>query len=188
MEGVKRTFIAIKIEPGKYLLDALNMCREELAGEKIRWVHPDNIHITLKFLGDTPVEKIPGIIEVVGQVAGKHGAFPLTFKGLGVFRDLKHPRVFWAGIDSGPAISRIKQDIDQGLNPYGFEPENRDFRPHLTLGRIKYIRNTAMLEGLLRQYREKEFQVFQASELTYYESILRPSGPEYIVLSRLPLD
>jgi 2'-5' RNA ligase len=188
MEGVKRTFIAIKIEPGEHLLDLLSRCREELSGEKIRWVHPDNIHITLKFLGETPVEKIPGITGVIGQVGLKHGSFNLTFKGLGVFRNLQHPRVLWVGIEPGPAMPRIKRDMDHGLQPFGFEPENRDFRPHLTLGRIKYVRDTAGLEGLLGQYREMEFQVYRVDQLILYESILKPSGPEDVVLSSAPLN
>ncbi len=184
---MRRTFIAIKIEAGALLLDVLDVCRKELSGERIRWVRPDNIHITLKFLGDTLPEQLSGITNAIRQTVVDHPAFSLKFKGIGVFRNLKNPRVLWMGIESSTALSEIKQDLDYNLQPFGFETESREFRPHLTLGRIKYLGNVSGMEHLLSRFKDQEFQLSEINDIIYYESILKPSGPEYIVLSRLQL-
>ena len=182
-----RTFIAIKIDPGESLLGVLNACRKELSNERIRWVRPDNIHITLKFLGDTPHEQIPEITDKIRQIAMEHPNFQLTFKGIGIFRNLQQPRVLWMGIESNPVLSEIKRDLEHKLQPFGFEPENREYRPHLTLGRIKNLVTSTGLEQLLRRFKDQVFQVSEINDIIYYESILKPSGPEYTVLSRMQL-
>jgi len=184
---MKRTFIAIKIEAEELMLDVLNACREELINERIRWVQPDKIHITLKFLGDTSTEQLSEISNVISDIAGNHPAFSLTFKGMGIFGKIKQPRVLWMGIERNPVISEIKQDLDISLQVHGFEADSREFRPHLTLGRIKNLDDNSRMEYLLSLYKDMEFQVSEITDMIFYESILKPTGPEYIVLSRMQL-
>ena len=184
---MKRTFIAVKIEPGEALVNVLNECRQELAGERISWVQPQNIHITLKFLGDTREGQIQPISGTIRKVAGEHRSFDLKFRNLGVFRNLRNPRVLWVGIERNPVMEEIKHDLDQHLADFGYEPENREFRPHLTLGRIKFLKDLTGLEHLILRYSDQEFQVSGIREIIYYESILKPYGPEYTAIGRMSL-
>jgi len=184
---MKRTFIAIKIHPGEKMLEILDYCRNALVQEKIKWVDPGVMHITIVFLGDTDESIITSVSDIIKQAALKYPPFDLFFRGTGIFRNMHDPRVIWIGTEINTVMQNIKAELDNQLSKFGFEKETREFRPHLTLGRIKYLKNKSSLEEAINLYKEKDVQRELISELIYYESILKPAGPEYHPIITAPL-
>ena len=131
-----RAFIAIKLPDDikEHLAFVITRLKPGLENA-VKWVNPEAIHLTLKFLGNVPSHKIADITEAISGVAGKTGAFDLELNGCGVFPNLKWPRVAWVGLGGNiDAIKLLQQEIDLALRPFGFTPEVREFSPHLTLG------------------------------------------------------
>lgn len=184
---MKRTFIAIRIRTGEKVKEILNCFKEMLAGENIRWVDPAVMHITFTFLGDTDEKIIPSVIDIIKRTAIKSPPFELVFRGTGIFKNLRDPRVIWIGTETNPVMQSIKTELDNELSRFSFEKETREFRPHLTLGRIKWIKNRSLLEEALKLYEDQVIQKEMISEVIYYESILKPSGPEYHSIINAPL-
>jgi len=184
---MKRLFYAIDIVPGRTMLEAFNLIRHRLRLEKINWVAAEQMHITLAFLGDTEDGLIPGLIAGTEAMLARHGGFDITLAATGVFRNLHDPRVFWIGCDVAQELQQIKADLDSFLAGYGFEPENRAFSPHLTLGRIKGLRNPNQLAQVITLYKDTVFQCDAIRQIILYESRLRPAGPEYIPVRKFDL-
>jgi len=169
------------------MLEILDHFRHVLIQEKIKWVDPGIMHITIAFLGDTDESIISSVSEIIKQAALKHPPFELVFSGTGIFRNLNDPRVIWIGTEKNPVMQSIKTELDNELSKFGFEKETREFRPHLTLGRIKYLNNRSALEEALKLSGAHDVQKELINELIYYESILKPAGPEYLSIINVPL-
>lgn len=183
---MKRTFIAIDIEAGPKLIEDFEMVRYRLRLERINWVPIGNLHLTLYFLGDTEEELLSDIPQVIGNIANKIDYFELTLRSFGVFKNLRDPRVLWFGIDHCDLLYQIKKELDLGLSDFGFIPETRPFSPHLTLGRVKVIRQQNQLVQLITLFKEIVIQNQLVTKLTFYESKLSPDGPIYIPLYVAP--
>ena len=184
---MKRTFIATRIEPSTELLNAYTKLRNELENEKIKWVDPEIFHLTLFFIGDTEEESIAEIGNELSNLVDQLEKTTIRLQGLGVFKNIHKPRVLWAGIEDFEGLRRIKTLLDKTLLQLGFVPDNREFKPHLTLARIKWLDDKNKLNELLDIYRGQFFQVASISEIVYYESILKPSGPVYKPIERFVL-
>jgi 2'-5' RNA ligase len=184
---MKRTFIAIKIHPGEKMREILDYFKQSLSQEKIKWVDPGIMHITITFLGDTDEKIIPSVSDAIKQISLNHPPFELIFRDAGIFRNLRDPRVIWIGTETNPVMQSLKANLDNELSRFGFEKETREFRPHLTLGRIKWIKNISALEEAINLYKDQEVQKESINELIYYESILKPEGPLYMPIIILPL-
>jgi 2'-5' RNA ligase len=184
---MKRTFIATKINPGEKLLQTYTKLRNELKNEKIKWVNSDHFHITLFFLGDTDEENIPQIKSRLNDIAQEFHSFKISLSGLGVFKNINKPRVLWAGIQQYETMEKIKNRIDEEMNILGFPPEERKFRPHLTLARLKWIEDRDNLKKLLEIHQTEDYQQAEIGEIIYYESILKQSGPVYKPLEKYTL-
>ena len=184
---MKRTFIAVRILPGEKIKEILDYFKEILADENIKWVDPAIMHITFTFLGDTDEKIIPSVIDIIKQTAIKSPPFELVFKGTGIFKNLHDPRVIWIGTETNPVMQHIKAELDDGLSRFGFEKETREFRPHLTLGRIKWIKNRSVLEEVIKRFKDQDIQKELIREVIFYESILKPAGPEYHSIINAPL-
>ena len=176
---MKRLFFAVDIVPGKALLETYDLIRYRLRLEKINWVSSDQMHITLAFLGDTESEVMPDIISAAAAVFEQRSHFDLTLSAAGVFKNLHDPRIFWIGCRAGPEFQQVKSDLDRVLAGFGYEPDNRVFSPHLTLGRIKGLRNPNQLAQLITLYKEVVFQQDVIRQVVLYESRLTTVGPEY---------
>lgn len=185
---MKRIFIAIKVIPGENLTRMHSAFRSQLAGERITWVDPSNIHITLAFLGDTPEEKLNEISEVLKDQCSNTGSFAFEIAGAGVFRNLKDPRVIWAGIRSPEKLVDLGNKIQSALRNKGFSLDDKPFRPHITLGRIKHLNDLSKIENLINSYKDYQIQELLVKEVILYESILRQTGPEYRALKHFLLD
>ena len=183
----KRLFIAVKIHAGSELIDTFETIRKSLKNEKIKWVDPNILHITLKFLGDTQTEQIGAISQILKQIATQFKPFEFIIQKTGVFRSLRDPRVIWFGIDGAETMAKIAAAIEKELAPLGFPPENKDFKPHLTLGRIKEIENVNKLKAVLNEHHDVILQTEAVPCFYLYESVLTPKGPVYSVLEEFGL-
>jgi 2'-5' RNA ligase len=177
---MKRIFIAIKIYPDPSFKGFIKKLQAILEKEKIRWVNPHNLHLTLRFLGETNTELIPQISAELSNVALETKTFTINLTGVGVFRSVSYPRVLWVGIEKNEDLQELKNMVDYSLKNVGFAVEDKSYIPHLTLGRMKRINNRNMLRNLLKEYGEEKLQVLHAESMIFYESKLSEDGPEYI--------
>ena len=182
-----RTFIAIAIpDDCKKLLDRLQHPLRD-SGADVRWTSIDNIHLTLKFLGEVDPATIPGLVERLGGVVAPQVRFSLRLHGVGGFPDLRHPRVIWCGIEGD--IERLKllqAGIESACAQAGFPVEPRPFQPHLTLGRVRGKRNLHRLLDCIRMIDDHE-GTFEVREIGLYQSTLTPHGSIYKMLAALVL-
>ena len=185
---MKRTFVAIKLPISKQTAELVEDIKVQLSDEKIKWVDTWNMHITLYFLGDTDEELIGDIGEALKEKLKDFKSFIIQCKGLGIFKNIYNPKVLWFGIKKLEVLKYLKEKVDNVLEEFGFAKEEREFKPHLTLGRIKYIKNQLDLKNILSQYKDADIQEFKICEVVFYESQLTPAGPIYKVIKKFELN
>ncbi len=184
---MKRLFIAVKIEAESNLLRIISTLKAILGDESIKWVDPGNIHLTIAFLGDTDEKRIKTLDLMLKDKCSGFGEFEFFLKGSGLFKNFRDPRVIWAGIESNGELAELHTRIKTGLAETGFRIEERLFRPHLTLGRIKSLKNTDNLKTVLEKYRDVEIQKVNVREVILFESILLQTGPLYKPVTKFGL-
>jgi RNA 2',3'-cyclic 3'-phosphodiesterase len=185
---VKRLFIALKIEPSKVLSDLLSDMKNQLQGSDIRWVNLNHLHITLMFLGNVESALFSEIEAELDKIATRNAPFNLTLVGLGAFYRNKQASVIWAGIKSSSSIDKLASEVQQSMFKLGFKTEERKFRPHLTLGRIKSQCNERVLKSYLVETREKLIQDTSINKFILFESKLMPMGTIYYQLKTFDLN
>jgi 2'-5' RNA ligase len=186
-----RTFVAIELpDPILARLEELQArIKEDVPPGLVRWVRPEGIHLTLKFLGDVPVAQIEGLARALQEACAPHGGFTVRIAGLGCFPNPHRPRVIWVGVEEpSGALARLQHDVERALTPLGYPPEGRAFSPHLTLSRVKGGGREA-LEALGAYVSRSAVTVgeMQASAVHLMRSDLRPSGAVYTALAVAPL-
>jgi 2'-5' RNA ligase len=146
---------------------------------KVKWVTPKNIHLTLKFLGDTDEKKIPEIIEAIKKIGSDYKMVISEINKLGAFPNLRRPRVIWAGLDGSiDILAEIAGKIENEMEKAGFEKENRPFKSHLTLGRVKDNFGIADLTQAIEKYDFAPEQVV-FDRIVLFKSTLTRQGPIY---------
>jgi len=175
-----RAFIAFKL-PEEVIVSLEDLQRSLKKQDlKLRWVHPENIHLTLKFLGDISADKIQAVKRVIQDVSLSQTVFSLKAKGLGVFPTVKKARVLWSGIHGDVIrLGNFQSNLDRALADMGFEPEKRSFRGHLTLGRIKGRVDGRTLASAFSRFGSFASPPFKAERLILFKSDLKPSGAVY---------
>ncbi len=188
----RRLFVAL--EPPDPVRRRLSAIAAELrrgagrAADEIRWVAPENVHLTIQFLGAVPEERVPDVEAALRAAAAGARPLALEVKGAGGFPNARRPRVLWAGLEGDVApLAAFAADVGRRLAPLGFPPEDRPFSPHLTLGRAREGRGAPGLAGALAHAAQADGTPWRASELVLFESHLSPKGPRYEVIARLPL-
>jgi len=184
---MKRLFAALKIHPDKTFLSALNELKHSLRHEKIKWVEEENIHITLKFFGETEEKLIPQINVVLENRAAQTPAFEFSLNGIGIFGSSYAPRILWCVIQPYANLASLMQQIHQDLHQAGFDSERQNLVPHLTLGRIHALKDKQLFQQTIDRYNGISSQPEMFREIILFESILRREGPEYTILKRFPL-
>lgn len=184
---MKRIFIAVKVEPGETLLKLISSFKSALNGENINWTNPDNIHITIAFPGDTEEAEIRIIRNILEERCEGFGKFELSMRGTGVFKSINDPRIIWAGIESTEQFTNLYGLIKGELKTAGIMMEDRPFKPHLTLGRIKHVKQVAYLKELIEKYRDYEIQKIPVNEVILFESMLLQTGPVYKQIGKFML-
>jgi 2'-5' RNA ligase len=183
-----RAFIAFEMPPEitAHLKDLQEALRSQ--GMKLRWVRPENIHLTLKFLGDISPGQIDKLNSALISTASENNSVTLRAKGLGVFPSLKSARVLWVGLTGGSeTLSRIHHDLENRLELFGFEREHRAFKAHLTLARVKQKLPYKTLFAALETLKGFETETFDLDKLILFKSELKPSGAVYTPLKTVPL-
>ncbi|MEE8483041.1 MAG: RNA 2',3'-cyclic phosphodiesterase [Nitrospinota bacterium] len=185
--GVIRTFIGIGLDDDirEELGDAIDELKATNAN--VRWVKPGNIHITLKFLGNIEEDRV-GEIENALKPLGNRDSFELTAQGAGVLPNPRYPRVVYAGLETGvEALKELNRAMEDTMETMGFKREERDFLPHLTLGRVKSFRAKSLLMMKIRELQKKEFGSIAVNGFSLIQSDLRPTGSVYTELANIPL-
>jgi 2'-5' RNA ligase len=183
-----RAFIALEVTaPLKELLQGWQKAFRR-GGDRVGWVQPAGMHLTLKFLGDVEDGMVPKIAEQIQRACLHRAPFSVTLQGAGVFPGVKRPRVLWVGIGEGrEQVKEIFQDLDPLLGEIGFPRETRPFHPHVTLGRIKGLEDRAGFAARVVERRETEVGTMRVEAVHLIESRLRPQGAEYQTLRLVPL-
>jgi 2'-5' RNA ligase len=183
-----RAFIAIPLPTP--LLDRLVALQRRLERKtpprSVRWVRGEGIHLTLKFLGDTPTEKLPEIEQALAVVARHAPTCTFTAEGLGCFPNIRRPRVVWVGVNE-PAgrLEALQNAIEEVMTPFGYPPEKRGFSPHLTLGRIgrRASRDDAAQVGdIVASTTIEPLAEVTVDRFALIRSVLKPAGAEYTTL------
>jgi RNA 2',3'-cyclic 3'-phosphodiesterase len=185
---MKRIFIALKIEAGENLLKLISSYRARLNKDHIKWTDTSNIHITIAFLGDTEEKTINAIISMLEEKCKGSGKFELILKGSGIFRNLNDPRIIFTGIEASEKLLQLNNLIMNGLKKLEIKMEDRLFKPHLTIGRIKHLNDTESLKDLIYEFQNYEIQLVPINEVILYESILLSTGPVYKPLRKVKLE
>ena len=183
-----RTFIAIDLPEATR--QGLAAVREQLKQSRagVRWVKPDSIHLTLKFLGNISPAQVDDIAAAAAQLLRGEPTITLCAAGLGCFPSPRKPRVIWVGLRGEvERLVNIQAGLEKALEPLGFAREGRGFRPHLTIGRVKDRHHLQPLIEAMSAPELPEFDSFDVTEIILYKSDLRPTGAIYTKLHRMPL-
>ncbi len=188
-ENMMRTFLAL--DPPPEILRKIITMQDTLKKQiprGVRWVNPDGIHLTLKFLGNIFPSHRDGIQSLLPEIVGAHFAFTLSAGRIGVFPGIAKPRVIWVGIGGETqSLFALQQDIEEALESIGFPRENRPFRAHLTLGRVKDPQACQGMETVIAQGQGFVAGRFKAANLLFIKSTLTPTGAIYSHLANFPL-
>ncbi len=181
-----RLFVALEIPQAvRENLSALIHDLRPMAPQA-RWVRAENLHVTLKFLGEAAPAKLDAIRKTLSGVPGE-GPISLNYRGLGFFPDERRPRVFWAGIAAGPELVRLAGEIESRLEAAAFPRERRTFSAHLTLARFSEPGSTEKLRSAVRECGTLGFGEHLAREFCLFQSELRPAGAQYSKLASFPI-
>ena len=180
-----RVFIALELS--EEIKGELARLQDELKHTEadVKWVKPENIHLTLKFLGHITEEKVAHAKEVLTKIASSSKPFIINLFKLGCFPRLESPQVIWVGIEEGCAeTEEIAKRLESELEGIGFEKEKRSFSAHLTLGRVRSGKNKTKLVEKIKTLQIKPSTTASIRELTLFKSALTPKGSIYTVLHK----
>ncbi len=180
--GFVRVFVAVDIGDDVRVVLGREIEALKKTHSKVKWVAADCIHLTLAFLGEIPEERVPEINGALDEVAALSVVFTCEVKGLGWFGAARLPRVVWAGIKEDPALMELQVGVAGALRRLGFVPEDREFHPHLTLGRVKSARDGEGLATVLSGRGDTVLGSMKVDRVLLMKSQLRPRGLEYSVL------
>jgi 2'-5' RNA ligase len=186
-----RTFIAIELPQD--IKDAISRVQVKLkaTGADVKWVAPSNIHLTLKFLGEIDEKTRDAVIEVMQEISSGIGQFPVKLGSIGAFPRIQSPRIIWIGLSQGhDQIKTIAQRLETELETCGLAKENREFSSHITIGRIRSLKNNdALAAGIskLDGTVTENLGEFLAGNITLFKSTLTPQGPIYEKLQETSL-
>jgi 2'-5' RNA ligase len=175
-----RLFLAIPID--KQILDALAGATDKLRESRapVRWVRPEGMHLTLKFLGDTDSDRVEPLVQAITAICRGIKPFPLSVTGVGAYPNLRRPRVLWAGVvENSGTLERLWDGTEKAAERLGWEREKRRFSPHITIGRVKGNINIARLTNTMDGIKDAHWGEQEVGEMVLYSSELKPGGAVY---------
>lgn len=181
-----RAFIAIDIPVSQKAIEVINELKKIQLNAKI--VETENLHLTIKFLGDTDENLIDKIGEIISDVIRDMHSFEITLENMGVFPNQKYIKVVWIGVENTEILKKIAEKLDSKLSDLGFEKERRSFSAHLTIARIKSPKNKEKLIDLINKYQDTKFQEQKVNKIFLKKSVLTPEGPIYTNLKEIELE
>jgi 2'-5' RNA ligase len=183
-----RTFVAIDLE--REIKNNISKFLERLDTglRNVRWIKFQGMHITLKFLGEVGEEKLHEIKEALRSTAAEFRPFSLQIKGTGTFPHAKrNPRILWLGVECDPILINLQEKMELKLENIGFPREKRKYHPHLTLGRVKAPFKLQPILDELGKNKDVLFGEMSVTKTTLFQSILKPTGAEYKIISEISL-
>jgi len=192
-DEILRTFIAIELD--ELLLIALQGIQDKFKRQmprgSVKWVAPEGIHLTLKFLGDTPRDRVPEVAAALQAACAGFAPFEFSVEGRGCFPNFRRPRVIWVAVrEQGRTLARLQDAIEQHVAPLGWPSEKRPFSPHLTLGRVSRRANSrerSAVGQVVDQSVVEQIGRQRVNAVSLIRSELRPSGAVYTELFSAPL-
>ncbi|MBU2567379.1 MAG: RNA 2',3'-cyclic phosphodiesterase [Elusimicrobia bacterium] len=187
-----RIFIAVEVQSAvvRDAIYGILLALKETRAD-VKWVGKENLHVTLKFLGQTPKENVPEIKKMLENLLADKKRFNVSLGRIGAFPGITHPRVIWLGVsEGGKNMEEIAEGIDAQLLGLGFAGEKRAFSSHITLGRVKSSKNLKNLTDKIEAINRSTggpAGTFVAGYISVMESNLSPKGPKYTALERIPL-
>ena len=172
-----RGFIAIDVPVSESIIKIEEEIRD--SGAVVKLVEPKNIHITLKFLGDTSVDLVDDITSIIKDSIAEVGPFKIKLADVGAFPNLDYIKVMWIGLQNFEGLIPIYEKIDSGCVDIGFKKEKRGFSPHLTIARVKSARNKDRLVDIIGKNKNTVFSEFLVDSIKLKKSVLTSDGPIY---------
>jgi 2'-5' RNA ligase len=189
MELRVRLFVALDLPEKVWQALRESIVPLKKACPSARWVRPEAMHVTLKFIGHIEAEKLDSIRGALQPIRSER-LVAMEFRGLGFFPNERRPRVVWCGVEGSPNLATLAADIESSLDPIGISRESREFVPHLTLARIDEDKSPReSVENLVEaatELKTTDFGSARENEFYLYESVLKPSGAEYKRLQAFP--
>lgn len=182
-----RSFIAIETPP--HVRNAMAEVQAQLktSNADVRWESNEKLHATIKFLGNFDESTLPSLIKTIEQLTKTTHPFEVTFMHIGCFPSINRPRVIWVGCENRDGtLLNLKHNLDSALQSFGFEIENQEFHPHVTVGRVKSLRGIKALIPMLQTITFVPYSV-PCNEILLMKSALKPQGSEYSVIRRFLL-
>jgi 2'-5' RNA ligase len=164
--------------------------RQSLGNNLIRWVTSENMHLTLKFLGDVAASHLNFLKQALAQAADAHPQFDLQIGGLGSYPSARNPRVLWIGLHAPDVLTSLQKNIEAGVVRLGYEQEERAFSPHLTIGRVRQNANLSDLpkiRAMLDKTQLGNIDIARIDSVHLFKSDLNPGGSVYTKLFSAPL-
>lgn len=183
-----RTFIAFELP--KPIIEHITSIQKEIRsyGFSAKWVSAENIHLTLKFLGNVNPTDLETIADTLYQSCKHHPPLQLIAKGIGAFPDVKRPRVVWVGMSGDiPQLIELQKELETNLEKIGFPKEGKPFQAHLTIARIKDKIDSKKLVESIHQLADRRSEAFIVDQVTLFKSDLKPSGPIYTKLKTIKM-
>ena len=188
-----RAFIAVDFPETilKKLSEIISFFQSQVPDEAVKWVAPENTHLTIKFIGDLPPDRLGQVKDILQSSLEKQKAFEIAIKGLGMFPNKRAPRVIWLGISEGEPLITIHHKLDTALEKADINRDKREFSPHLTIARIRGKTDRKMTQEIgktLSEYKIRSLGRVTIEQITLYQSDLTSTGPIYTPLLTIPLD
>jgi len=184
---VIRAFIAVDLDDPviEKVCNVVEILKPRITG--IRWLRKENLHLTLKFLGNIAESQVEPITAALRHPLGLFSPCTISAKGLGVFPDFRRPKILWVGL-TGDQLVQLAAEIESALMPLGFTPENRAFTPHLTIGRWREgSRPAKNLRQEIDSLNDFEFGACAVRQIVLFQSVLKPEGASYSELRTIQL-
>lgn len=185
-----RSFFAVPLTPEcRQKINYIEQELKKVLPSGIRWVNTDNLHVTLKFIGEFDSLLIPKVYKLLETGLSTTDQFDITFQNLGVFPNNLKPKVVWVGLSNPVELIKIFQGIENATNELGFPKEARGFSPHVTIGRVKNdTSDPSKVGAIINKLRIGEIGQSHADRVVFYQSNLTPGGPVYTELFHIPLN
>lgn len=180
-----RGFIAVDVPASEALMEFKNALSSTPA--KLKMVETENIHLTLKFLGDTPINQVDAIESLMNKAVSSIEPHKILLQSAGVFPNRNYIKVVWIGIKQAEHLSKIASFLNENLTNLGFKKEKRDFSAHLTIARVKSAHGKEEIISLIDDYRETLFEEISINAIKLKKSTLTPQGPIYETIKTISL-
>ena len=186
-----RLFIALEIDDEtRQTLTTLQFdLSRQFPDIEVKWVEPENLHLTLIFLGDVDSRELHAITKIMKTIGQDEPPFSMSVQGLGAFPSQRRPKILWMGVDDGSeTVSRLHESLSEPLIELGcYRAESRGYTPHLTLGRIQADSDNSVFSSVFGEHKNRTAGTLIVPQLTLFTSELRRDGPEYSVIEQVPL-